>query len=107
MVSRFFSDISRFEDYKDYYLKESQEALILELDVPGFSEEDLNISIDGREMRIQGERKTGGPVKMKRTFTLGRNVDHEKIDAEVKNGLLTVTLPKAESRKIMVRGSRL
>jgi HSP20 family protein len=105
MFSPFF-DISRFEDYKDYYLKESQEALILELDVPGFSEEDLNIDIDDRVLKIHGERKTGRPVNMKRTFTLSRNIDHERIEAEIKNGLLTVTLPKAESRKVVVRGNR-
>jgi HSP20 family protein len=102
MFSPFF-DIDRFEDYKDYYLKESQEALILELDVPGFSEEDLQIYIEGKSLHINGNRTGNRNVKMERSFSLSNHIDTEKVEAEIKNGLLTIKLPKAEKKKIEVK----
>lgn len=103
MVSRFFTDISRFEDYKDYYLKESQEALMLELDMPGFTEADLNICIEGKSLHISGERKGNRSVKISRSFSLSNYIDAEKVEAELKNGLLTITLPRVEKKRIEVK----
>lgn len=84
------------------------DAIILEFDVPGFSEEDLNIDFENMVLRISGERKIGRPLKISRAFTVSRDIDFEKIEAELKNGLLLITLPKVESlktRSIQIRNS--
>jgi len=103
MISQFFTDINRFDDYKDYYLKENQEALMLELDMPGFTEEDLAITLEGKQLKIQGERKSGRPVKITREFYLSGSLDTNRVEAELKNGLLLITLPKVEKKRIMVK----
>ena len=103
MFSQFFTDIDRFEDYKDYYLKESQEALMLELDMPGFTEEDLAITIEGKQLKIKGERKMGRELKINRAFTMSNSLDPHGIVAELKNGLLMITLPKVAPKKIEVK----
>lgn len=81
-----------------------EKSLILE--VPGAGREDVSVEVLG-----SGERKllkvdvTGGRKRVSRTYTLSSEVNLEKIDAEVKNGILTISLPKKEgtSRRVEVK----
>ncbi|AGF77780.1 molecular chaperone (small heat shock protein) [Desulfocapsa sulfexigens DSM 10523] len=80
-------------------------------EVPGVNKEDLNIRIQGNYLEISGTRKSDAPEGYKthrvernlstftRSFTLAADVDADKIDAVLKDGLLTLVLPKAESAK--------
>jgi HSP20 family protein len=80
--------------------------------VPGCKAEDIDISVYGNTLTISGEKKETEEEKRKdyyhvestygsfrRDLTLPTEVDESKIDAVCKNGVLTITLPKAEKSK--------
>jgi HSP20 family molecular chaperone IbpA len=87
---------------------ETEEGLTLVADVPGMSEKNLNISIDQGILTINGEATAGiGDFQYRefamtgywRQFQLPETLDAEKARAEVKHGVLTLHLPKAEAAK--------
>jgi HSP20 family protein len=77
-------------------------------EVSGLSKEDLNIRIQGNYLEMSGTRKNDAPEGYKvhriernaasftRSFTLPSDVAADKIEAVLKDGLLTLVLPKAE-----------
>ena len=92
-------------------------ALVLEADLPGLGEKDVQLSIHQDVLTIGGERRQEAPpgvphrqerrpVRFSRSFTLPCKVDPEKSTATLKNGVLTVTLAKAteaQPRQIAVK----
>ncbi len=89
---------------------ETDDELVLYADLPGVSPDNLNIHFENRELRIHG--RVGprheeiqflygeyGIGDFYRTFTIGETVASEKISAELKNGVLTLHLPKTEAVK--------
>ena len=98
---------------------ETPEEVTLTADMPGVGKDDLDIAVERDLLTIRGRVKTEPPKDAelvyaeyrvgdyRRDFTLSDDIDREKISAEVKNGVLTLTLPKAERskpRKISVAG---
>ena len=87
-------------------LFDNGESLVLQMEVPGMSEEDLNISIIQDVPTLAGERKQRLPEgvhihrrerpasRFSRSFTLPFRVDTAKVEADLRDGLLTVMLPK-------------
>jgi len=83
----------------------------VEAELPGLSMDDLDVSVCGREVTIKGERKLAEPQgaswhrrerswgQFTRTVTLPWDIDAEKVEAKLRDGVLTVRLPKAESAK--------
>jgi HSP20 family protein len=113
-VNRLFSEPSTTRPWTpqvDIY--ESEEALMLRADVPGVEMKDLNLEIEQGTLTIKGERrferkqdKNGGYHRIERSygqfvrcFSLPETVDSEKVKADYKNGVLTVSLPKKEVAK--------
>jgi HSP20 family molecular chaperone IbpA len=96
---------------------ETDDELVLLADLPGVAPEDLEIQFENRELRIHGKVSPRhdrihflyGEYDIGdffRTFAIGETIDGERIFAELKNGVLTLHLPKAEAvkpRKIAVR----
>jgi HSP20 family protein len=93
-------------------LAEDKEAVFARLEVPGVKKEDISISLDDGVLTITGERKEepareGGAVyrrervygKFERVISLPSRVDAAKIKATYTDGVLNVTLPKAEEAK--------
>lgn len=89
---------------------ETDEELTLFGDLPGVTPESLEIRFENRELTIHGkvERRhvdihflygEYGIGDFYRTFTIGEAIDSEKISAELKNGVLTLHLPKTEAVK--------
>ena len=91
--------------------RESADAYTIELDVPGVSKEDIEITTEDNVLTISGERKQSQEVKdedyykvesvygtFSRSFTLPEKVDVDKIHAESKNGVLEVVIPKLEDK---------
>jgi HSP20 family molecular chaperone IbpA len=85
-----------FEKTKDEY--------IVSVDVPGLTKDDIKVEIDGNVMKISGERKPKEKVegreylasertyrRFERSFALPEDVDTNKHDAKVENGVLTLT----------------
>ena len=80
-------------------------------EVTGIAKEDIGVKIQGNYLEISGSRKSEAPEGYKahrvegsantftRSFTLPADVDSEKVEASLENGILTLTLPKAEAAK--------
>lgn len=89
-------------------IEEKENAYIVTTDLPGFKKEDIKIEMADNVLTISGERmKEAGDKKyserswgkFQRTFSLPVHVAGDKIEASYKDGVLEVTLPKAENAK--------
>lgn len=91
---------------------EEDDAYVVKVELPGVNKEDVKIMLESNILTIRGEKKAEGEVKQKnyhrtersygafqRSFTLPTSVKNDKIDAVYKDGILTVSLPKAEEAK--------
>jgi HSP20 family protein len=94
---------------------ETKEALIVVAEVPGLTEKDLEITLEKHVLTLAGERKSNvpegvlpqrQPARFSRSFALPERLDTEGLTAELKDGVLTVRLPKvpeAQPRKIAIK----
>jgi len=96
----------------------AENGLVLHAELPGFQAENLDISINGETLTLSGERfaesipeeahyhrQERGIGKFSRTIKLPYTIEADQVQAELKNGLLTLTLPRAKTdlpRKIAV-----
>ncbi len=93
-------------------IAEHDDEYVVRLELPGVKKEDVKITMRENVLTIQGEKRqekeTGGEShhrvervygSFQRSFTLPTTVKADKIDAEYKDGVLNVTLPKAEEAK--------
>ena len=91
---------------------ESPDAYTLTADLPGLTKADVNLTVEEGVLTLTGERKNEQSAgnefghryeracgKFSRSFRLGSGVETGKINAEFKNGMLTVELPKVEASK--------
>lgn len=91
---------------------EKEDAFVVNLEVPGINPDDVQISLQGDTLSIRGERKHEAQQSgenylrversygaFQRNFALGLPVEADKVSAEYADGVLTVTLPKAEAVK--------
>lgn len=88
---------------------ETDNGLTVVADMPGVAGDDLDIQVEDNILTIQGEttlRRRNAPTTEEynlynyfRQFELSEDVDHEHIDAKLKNGVVTLILPKAERAK--------
>ena len=93
-------------------LVESGDHFVLRADLPGLSEEDVNIEVEDRVLTISGERKAEHQVDkdgfhrierafgtFSRSLTLPEGIDAEAVQATFDRGVLEVSIPKPEERK--------
>lgn len=86
---------------------ETDKELVLKMELPEMKKEDVHVTVENNLLTLRGERKFDETIEREnfhrierhygeflRTFTLPAFVDGNKIFAEFKDGLLTVTLPK-------------
>jgi HSP20 family protein len=105
-------------------LEVSDEGKVLEItaELPGMTKEDVTLQLDNGVLTISGEKKQSEEAKhegvyrteryygsFQRSIPLPEDLDQEKADAEFKNGVLTIRIPKLEStkthgRRIEVKG---
>jgi HSP20 family protein len=88
---------------------ETAEGLVVKADLPGVSKDALDIRVENNLLTIRAGAShvaPGDPVYREyglanffRQFELNERVDQSRISAEFKNGVLTLTLPKAEEAK--------
>lgn len=104
----------------DFELKETKDSYIVRADVPGVKEDDIDISVTGTRVTINGKRESERREEgeqyhlyersfgsFSRAFTMPDDVDLDRIDAKCENGVLTLAVPKkAESqpKKISLKG---
>ena len=110
--SRAFPAVNITEDAENFYVRG---------ELPGIKADDLDVSVVEGGLLIRGERKLATEDKQanyhrrereagffRRMIALPARVDSAKVSAKVKNGVFTITLPKAEEakpRKISVKTS--
>ena len=82
--------------FDGFEYKESDDNLILEIDLPGVKKEDITIKIHKDVFSVEAKRKQ---KMFYRNFYMPKNVDTTKILAEYNDGILSVTMPKQEELK--------
>ncbi|MFM7906054.1 MAG: Hsp20/alpha crystallin family protein [Microcystis sp.] len=93
-------------------MTETPEAVQLKLEIPGMEAKDLNVEVTADSLTINGERKSEIKTeeegftrtefrygKFHRVIPLPVRVDNNNVNAEYKDGILNLTLPKAEEEK--------
>ena len=93
-------------------MTETPEAVQLKLEIPGMEAKDLNVEVTADSLTINGERKSEIKTeeegftrtefrygKFHRVIPLPVQVDNSNVTAEYKDGILNLTLPKAEEEK--------
>lgn len=93
-------------------ISEEEKFFQLKADLPGVKKEDVKVEVNGDRLTIRAERKEEKEEKSKkrhvseisygsyvRSFTLPQAIDEKKVDAKFENGVLFVTVPKAEESK--------
>lgn len=116
LFDSFFRGLGRpFAGYKAWPtidVADKDDAVVVRAEVPGCKAEDIDISVYGNTLTISGEKKESKEEKEKgyylmestygsfrREIALPTDVDEESIDAVCKDGVLSITLPKAEKTK--------
>jgi len=93
-------------------MRETEDSFAVEAEVPGFTDKDLEISVEPRCLKIAGKRETkeeekkGKSIRSEscsdqilRVVDFPADVDTSKVNANLKDGVLTIDLPKAEHAK--------
>lgn len=91
---------------------ETPEAVVLWVELPGLTREDIKLSVEDRTLTLSGEKKPGREVdpscfhrsertygRFARSFSVPANLDHLKVQARMVNGVLEVHLPKREETR--------
>jgi HSP20 family protein len=88
---------------------ETGEGLVVKADLPGVAKESLDVRVENNLLTIRGKATHAAPgdpiyreyelVNFFRQFELNERVDQAKISADLKHGVLTLNLPKAEEAK--------
>lgn len=116
LLGSFFTGLGEpFFEYRAWPMidvAEREDAIMVRAEVPGCKPEDIDVSVYGDTLTIAGEKKDSREDKgdgfyhvessygsFRREVLLPTNVDEENIDAEYRDGVLSVTLPKTEKSK--------
>ncbi len=93
-------------------LKETDDEYILKVELPGLEKDDVQIALEQNVLTIRGEKKEEEAKEnesfhkkeirygwFERSFTLPGDINEKKINAKMKNGVLTIHVPKKETAK--------
>ena len=113
IIDKFFDDDINFNtNYPSVDILEEKDKYIMEAELPGLTEKDIELKADRNLLTLSSgkdkkkeEKKKGYILKERRqisfsrSFTLPEEVDRKNIQAEFKNGLLKISLPKKPAAK--------
>lgn len=107
-------------------VKETKDAYVMDMDLPGLSEKDVDISLKDRVLSISSVKEAKKEEKKKeddgteylikerrshcfaRRFTLPEDIDETKVEANFKNGVLTINIPRrpeTQPRQILIKSA--
>jgi len=113
-LSKNYSNDLSFADWAPSVdIEEADDKYVIKADLPGVDKKDIDVKLENGVLSIRGEKQTeketGKGTKRHRTerfhgtfarsFTLPDAVKAEKVDASYKDGVLSLTIPKAEEAK--------
>jgi HSP20 family protein len=119
-MNQLFDNLTKFDDFgfkdADFMpaaeLHETPEAIELKLEIPGMDAKDLDVQVTAESVAVTGERKSETKTEEKgvtrsefrygrfqRVIPLPTRVQANDVQAEYKNGVLSLNLPKAEEEK--------
>jgi len=88
---------------------ENDDEILLHADMPGVEKDKITVNVDNGTLTITGVRELEtkgaasweefGDVEYRRTFSVPQTIDVEKVNAELKDGVLRLHLPKSEAAK--------
>jgi HSP20 family molecular chaperone IbpA len=88
---------------------ENDDEILLHADMPGVAKENISVNVDNGKLAISGIRNLTtsgaasweefGDVEYQRTFSVPQTIDVAKVNAELKDGVLRLHLPKSEAAK--------
>ncbi len=91
---------------------ETDEEMVVEMAVPGIAPEDIKVTVTGNTLTVKGEIENEGSIdrdsyvfrerrwgRFSRTVTLPEGVDPDRVKAEFKSGILTLSVAKPEAAK--------
>ena len=99
---------------------ETGDSLVFTMELPGFDKSEIEVNVNSNYLEVKGEHKAQEKEertyrqtqrwhgRFQRSFRLPRGLDREKISAELKNGVLSISIPKlkpAKPKQITVRVS--
>jgi len=93
-------------------IKEKKDKYVIEMDLPGFEKENIKLELNNGYLTITGKQENNIDEEEEkyvhkerfygectRSFFVGDNIKEEDIDAEFKNGMLKIDIPKKEEQK--------
>ncbi len=119
MFDNFFNSSDQGEDYAltawspAVDIAEHDDQYVVKMELPGVNKDEVKITLESNILTIRGEKKQEKETKkenyhrversygsFQRSFTLPTTVKNDKIDAAFKDGILSISLPKAEEAKL-------
>ena len=106
IFDEFLNDFASSTTIMKTDVTENDDNYLFHIDLPGFKKEDIKISLDNGYLNISAERKENKEDEnsnyilkerkyglLRRKFYVG-DIDFDKLDAKLENGILTITVPK-------------
>jgi HSP20 family protein len=94
---------TRVPEWPVFEIEDSDDDTILSADVPGMTDEDLEITVSGTTLTVRGERKVrrprGAVQTFERRFRIAAGYDLDEVTAHVAHGVLTIRLAKAATAR--------
>ena len=103
-----------------FEVKENQDSFLFKADLPGMKDSDVEVKLQGDRLTVSGKREAEAENKSDtfytyersfgsflRTFTLPDGIDGDHVHAELKDGVLTIVVPKkavAQTKTIAIKG---
>jgi HSP20 family molecular chaperone IbpA len=88
---------------------ENDDEILLHADMPGVTKDNITVNVDNGRLEISGTRRLQtkgscswqefGDVEYRRVFSVPQSIEVAKVNAELKEGVLKLHLPKAEAAK--------
>jgi HSP20 family protein len=80
-------------------IEDTEDETRLSFDVPGMTEDDIEVTVTGTVLSLRGERRGRRPMVFERRYDLGSTYDLDDVRAHVANGVLTIMLAKTARAK--------
>jgi len=82
----------------NYRITSEDDAAVAEVEVPGVEPSDVKVRLEGRSLTVETPRGSA-------FFTIGQRIDADHTTANIKNGLLTIRIPKRDAKIVEVKVS--